>query len=180
MSTHSSENTCNASFRTEPVTPRLSNNYTRKNKESVSLIWFDPSVNTTDDSKTTLEVLRSVNDFFLYFTECTPCVDYIKSIANNKIFLIVSGKSAYELLPKIISYRQVDTVFIFCANKNRYQRLLEDFPKVVDIVNSRNDLLASINRHINLVNKQIATFDFYEQHQQATCDLSKELAKFLW
>jgi hypothetical protein len=84
------------------------------------------------------------------------------------------------LLPKIILYPQVDTVFVFCANKNRYKRLLDDFPKVVGIFNSRNDLLSSISQHVQLVNKQMATFRFYDQRQQATRDLSKQLGEFLW
>ena len=180
MLTHSPQNTLNASYRSESVVPLITNNCMRKNKESICLIWFDSNINTTDDSETTLEMLRTINDFFLYFTESAPCVEYIKSINNEKIFIIVSGKNAYELLPKIILYPQVDTVFVFCANINRYKRLLDDFPKIAGIFNSRNDLLSSISQNMKLVNKQLATFRFYDQRQQATRDLSKQLGEFLW
>ncbi|CAF4525316.1 unnamed protein product [Rotaria sp. Silwood2] len=64
--------------------------------------------------------------------------------------------------------------------KARYEPLLTEFPKIVGIYITIDDLCASIQQEIYLINKQLQAFTFYNQHQKSLRDLSKESAEFLW
>ncbi|CAF4017871.1 unnamed protein product, partial [Rotaria sp. Silwood1] len=51
--------------------------------------------------------LREINDYVLFFSKPEPCLDYIKTVPKEKIFLITSGFYAVEQLDKIHSLEQI-------------------------------------------------------------------------
>ena len=74
------------------------------NMEGITLIWYDTNIcldtdNNDEDMHHTMELLKESNDFILFFSNENKCIDYIKSIENEKIFLITSGECAIHLLP---------------------------------------------------------------------------------
>ncbi|CAF1525541.1 unnamed protein product, partial [Rotaria sordida] len=151
-----------------------------ENKESITLIWFDPNIGSHEDTEKTKEQLRFINDLVIFKTDLEDCVTFIQSIDKEKIFLITSGKKASQILSRIISCPQIDSIFIFCMKKERYEYLLSEYSKILDIYVELNNLCQSIREQVNLVNKQIQTFSFFDQHEKSTKDLSKESATFLW
>ncbi|CAF1384583.1 unnamed protein product [Rotaria sordida] len=157
----------------------ISTNYD-ENKESITLIWFDPNIGSLEDTKQTKQQLRLINDYIMFFTDLEQCIAFIQSIDKEKIFLITSGTKASQILPRIYSFHQIDSIFIFCMNKYRYEYLLNEYSKIIGIYINLNDLCKSIKEQIDLVSKQIQTFSFFDQHQKSTKDLSKESAEFLW
>ncbi|UJR33433.1 hypothetical protein I4U23_020878 [Adineta vaga] len=151
-----------------------------ENKESITLIWFDPALGLREDTERTKEQLRRINDYVIFHTEISECVAYIQSISEEKIFLITSGAHASELLIRVHELSQIDSIFIFCIKKTKYKDLLNKYSKVIDIFVDRKSLCISILEQINLVNKQLETFSFFDQHQRAIKDLSKQSGEFLW
>ena len=151
------------------------------NPEGITLIWYDERLETTDDTKETAQELREVNNYVLFYSDLLSCVDYIKSVTNEKIFLITSGKSASDILQEIHELPQVDSIFIFCMKVERYQDFLRDYEKVIGIYDDRAILIHSIQQNTELLQKQLDTFSFYNEHQEkATRDLSEDSAVFLW
>lgn len=117
----------------------------------------------------------------IFYSEQPKCVDYIKSIEDEKIFLITSGKAASAILPIIHKLKQADSIFIFCFKVEKYQHLLQQYESVVGIYSERSTLINSIKQNVELLQKQLNTFSFYNEHREkATRDLSKESAEFLW
>ncbi|CAF3721502.1 unnamed protein product [Rotaria sordida] len=159
---------------------QLSTTTNNENKESITLIWFDPNIGSNEDTEKTKQTLRLINNYVIFFTDLEQCITFIESINKEKIFLITSGSKASEILSRISSLRQIDSIFIFCIRKTRYEYLLNDFKKIIGIYINLNDLYKSIKEQIDLVDKQIQTFSFFDQHQKSTKDLSKESAEFLW
>ena len=151
-----------------------------ENKEITTLIWFDPNIGSREDTKSTKKRLREINDYVVFHTVLEECLTYIRSIANEKIFLITSGFRASEILPCIGTLRQIDSIFIFCMKISKYQFLMDEYSKIVGIYNELDSLCASIREQADLVDKQLETFSFFDQHQKATKDLSRESAEFLW
>jgi hypothetical protein len=94
------------------------------NLEGITLIWYDPRLDTTDDTKQTAHQLREVNNYVIFYSDQVQCVDYIKSVNNEKIFLVMSGKSSSNILQEIYKLPQVDSIFIFCLKVEKYQDLL--------------------------------------------------------
>jgi tetratricopeptide (TPR) repeat protein len=151
-----------------------------ENKESTTLIWFDPNIESREDTEETKQQLRLINDYVKFHTNLDQCVKFIQSRDKEKIFLITSGSKASQLLPHIASLRQVDSIFIFCMKKERYEHLMNEYPKIIGIYIDLNELCQSIEQQIDLVDKQLQTFSFFDQHQKSTKDLSKESSEFLW
>ncbi|CAF4814250.1 unnamed protein product [Rotaria sp. Silwood1] len=151
-----------------------------ENKESITLIWFDSNIGSNEDTEKTKQTLRLINDYVIFSTDLEQCITFIESINKEKIFLITSGSKASDILPRVSSLRQIDSIFIFSLRKNRYEYLLNDFKKIIGIYIDLDDLCKSLKEQIDLVNRQIQTFSFFDQHQKSTKDLSKESAEFLW
>ncbi len=97
----------------------------KENKESTTLLWFDPNIGSRADTETTKQKLREINDYVKFYTDLELCVTYIHSIKNEKIFFITSGSRSKEILPRIENLRQIDSIFIFCMKMDRYQHLIE-------------------------------------------------------
>ncbi|CAF4343435.1 unnamed protein product [Rotaria sp. Silwood2] len=125
--------------------------------------------------------LREINDCVILHTNQADCVKYMQSVENEKIFLIISGKEAMSILSKTKSLKQLDSIFIFCLNVKKYQYLLEKYDLIVDIYDERSNLINSIKQNVKLLQRQLYTFNFYNEHtEKATRDISKESAEFLW
>ena len=151
------------------------------NKESTTLTWFDPNIGSWEDTERTKQKLHSINDFVVFHTDLDQCVTFIQSILRNKIFLITSGSKAYQLLPRGAHLRHVDSIFIYCIEQERYQRLTTQFPKIIGIYVDLDGLCSSIQHEINLVNKQLQTFSIFDgHHQRSIKDLSQQSGEFLW
>lgn len=151
-----------------------------ENKESITLIWFDPNIGSREDIEQTKQELRRINDCVKFYMDLEQCITYIQSIHQEKIFLVTSGSKASQILSRVISCQQIDCIFIFCMRKQKYQNLMVEFPKIIGIYIDLEDLSRSIREQIELVDKQIQTFSFFDRQQKSTKDLSKESGAFLW
>ena len=151
-----------------------------ENRENITLIWFDPVPNGTNDVEKMKEDLRALINFMLCASDIDSCTAYVKSIKKEKIFLIIGGNNAYRLLPNIINLSPLDSVFIFPENSENFGRLYHDFPRVVGIFDNVNDLLKAVKENTRQVNRQLEMASFYDKHQQSTRDLSKRFGGFLW
>ncbi|CAF1053698.1 unnamed protein product [Rotaria sordida] len=153
----------------------------QQNLESIILIWYDSNIDKTNDTKETMNVLREINNCAVFHIDLQICINHIKSIKNEKIFLITSGQDATIILKEVNSLIQVDSVFIFCFKPEKYQHLLQKFTKLIGIYSKRHDLINSLKENIILVEKHLQTFNFYnQQKEKSTRDLSKESSEFLW
>jgi hypothetical protein len=120
-----------------------------QNQEDNTLIWYDISLSSTDqDTMNTKRALRSVNDYVLLFNDENKCVDYIKSIDVNNIFMVISGTSSTTLLPQIHELKQVKKMCIFCMNGDLYKPLLNDYSKVIGIYTEQEQLVTGLKAAI--------------------------------
>ncbi|CAF3958648.1 unnamed protein product, partial [Adineta steineri] len=161
-----------------------SDNTSNKNQESITLIWFDKNVDlNSKDIQLTKTKLKEINDYTLFYNNLDSCIQYIESIKSEIIFLIVSGSDAHNLLSKIHNLRQIDSIFIFCMDKLKYDKILfgkGDYYKIIDIFTEQSSLIKSIERTIQLVERQMDVFSLYNKNQKSTRDLTKEAASFVW
>ncbi|CAF5146873.1 unnamed protein product, partial [Rotaria magnacalcarata] len=52
------------------------------NFEGITLIWYDPCLNTTEDTKQTAKELREINNYVIFHSDQLECIDFIKSIKD--------------------------------------------------------------------------------------------------
>ncbi|CAF1350606.1 unnamed protein product [Rotaria sordida] len=152
----------------------------RQSQNNLKLIWFDPNIRSKEDMKTKKEELRVINEHVNIFSDLDECIKFIKSVKNEKIFLITSGTQAPEILSQVSDLSQVDSIFIFCMLKDRHEYLLTKYNKIVGIYTEFDDLCKTIEDEFDFFNKRIETFSSFEKGEQSTKDLSKESSTFLW
>ncbi|CAF3809661.1 unnamed protein product, partial [Rotaria magnacalcarata] len=147
--------------------------------EGTALIWFDPNIGSHEDTAKTKQQLCRIHDNVIFVTDLDRCVTLIQSNNAEKIFLILSGSKAGQILSQTSSCRQIDSIFIFCMKKHRYENLLNEYTKIIGIFSNLNDLCLSIKRQIDLNNKQTQTFSIYDQEEKSIKRLTKDSAAFI-
>jgi len=71
-----------------------------KNKEDTSFLWFDPNIDSCDDTENTKTQQRLINSYVIFHSELEKSIACIKSIENEKIFLITSESCASQFLSR--------------------------------------------------------------------------------
>ncbi|CAF4467017.1 unnamed protein product [Rotaria sp. Silwood2] len=151
-----------------------------ENTENVTLIYFDSTINARNEIEKATEEFQTVNNFVLIFMDINACIDYVKSINEEKRFLIIAANNAYKLLPTIMSLSQLDSVYIYPENREEYMRLFDEFYNIVGIYDNRVELMKSIKENIKRLNKQMEMVSFFYENQYSIRDLSEKSAAFLW
>ncbi|CAF1567989.1 unnamed protein product, partial [Adineta steineri] len=95
------------------------------------LIWADADI---DESKKHCQDIlarlrRIVNDVKIC-TESKQCMQRLKSISNEKAFIIVSGALGENLVPDIHSLAQVEAIYIFGRNIDSHEHWARNWSKI--------------------------------------------------
>lgn len=132
----------------KPTTTAKTNNQSKpldKNPEIPTLIWY----NKNNEEK--IE-----ENIFTYYNNCEECIETIKQ-STKPIFLILNSSSATDLLSRVHSLKQIDTIFIYCKSSREQQRcqyLLEHYSKIFDLFIDQNKLFDIIHENVNLYQHQ--------------------------
>ena len=135
-----------------------------ENKEDITLIWLDENIDDSDYFKQTLNMFRQFNDYVLLYTNPQLCMNYIQSVVNEKIFLIVSNNLAKNNLPHIHSLDTVHSIFIFSTNDTPCNIDLNQYSKIVTNFIDQNLLIKSIKTRTHHISKQIIAFVFVDNN----------------
>ncbi|CAF1321878.1 unnamed protein product [Adineta steineri] len=95
--------------------------------QNVLLIWLDNKINENNaDCRNTIKQLKRVVNNVNTFSDDGECIEFIQTINNNKVCMIVSESLGYRVVPHVHDMSQVDTIFIFCNN----QEWVKEWPKI--------------------------------------------------
>ncbi|CAF1069324.1 unnamed protein product [Adineta steineri] len=99
--------------------------------QNALLIWLDSNIDeTNNDCQNTITKLRcAVNDISTY-TNGDECLEFIQTIVDNKVCMIISGSLGQHIVPRVHNMPQVDSIFIFCGNKTYHEEWTKDWPKI--------------------------------------------------
>ncbi|CAF0842947.1 unnamed protein product [Adineta steineri] len=99
--------------------------------QNVLLIWLDSNIDESNyDCQNTITTLRrAVNDINTY-TNGDQCLEFIQTMVDNKVCLIVSGSLGQHIVPRVHKMSQVDSIFIFCGNKKYHEQWAKDWAKI--------------------------------------------------
>ncbi|CAF3930921.1 unnamed protein product [Adineta steineri] len=145
------------------------------NKEDIQLIWLNGNMNDSDDSLLTQTMLIELNSAAQFYSDFDRCLDLIKSIKDELIFLIVSGAFAQQLLLQSHHHRSLVAIFIFSADDQYYKPLMQEYNKIIGIFTDQHDLLESIKEKMNLVEKQTLTFTLFDHKQKSSSFLLHQM-----
>ena len=143
--------------------------------DDIVLLWYGSS---------NMEMIKDFENKIVFINSPQKAfVDYIHKIGlKQKVFLILSVSCCKDILPLVHNLRQIDSIFLYSIlyQERFVQDILNEYSKIIDVYLDLDKLSNSLITNIDLTQKQAYTFSFYNQHQKATRDLTKESAQFLW
>lgn len=154
------------------------------NLEDFQFVWLDAKFAQTTFSPHALryrQLVLELNSAAQFFSNPLKCVDFIRTVKRERVFLIVSGLLAKETISNIHEYYSLSAVFIFCTDRENYTYLKERFSKVKDVFNNQESLLESIRTAMKQIQSEMHSINTFDSHNQRSwIDLSKNNAEFLW
>jgi hypothetical protein len=153
-----------------------------ENHENITLIWYDTK--TIDDESPdvllTKQSLREINNFVRFFDEHNACLNYIKTILNEKVFLVISGRLCLSELNLFHPLKQIESIFVFCAHREKYLSLMDQFNKIVGIYTRQDQLTISIRQKIQQCEFNSAKFNFSKLPQKNMRNLDCDYGSFVF
>ncbi|CAF1255316.1 unnamed protein product [Adineta steineri] len=117
--------------------------------QNVLLIWLDNNINQNDaDCNNTIKLLKHVVSNVNTFTDGEECVDFIQTITNNKICMIVSGELGEHIVPHVHDMFQVDTILIFCNNQEWHKQWVKEWPKIKGVFTHITSICEALKRTV--------------------------------
>ena len=106
--------------------------------QNFRLVWLDANIDETKEGfKNSFTELRKIVVALETFTDAGRCIEYLKTIDDQKIFLITSGSLGQKTVPLIHNMAQLDTIFVFCSDKDRHEGWAKEWSKVEGVHDSR-------------------------------------------
>ena len=99
--------------------------------QNVLLVWLDGKIdeNQSDCQNTITQLRRAVNTIET-FTDEQESLRFLEEMADEKICMIISGSLGQQVIPRVHNLPQVDSVFIFCSNKQYHEGWAKDWSKI--------------------------------------------------
>ena len=99
--------------------------------QNVLLIWLDSNIDesSADCHNTTKQLRRAVHTINVY-TDDQKCIEFLKTIGNEKACMIISGSLGRHVVPQVHDMCQVDSIFIFCSNQKFHEQWAREWPKI--------------------------------------------------
>ncbi|CAF4216342.1 unnamed protein product, partial [Adineta steineri] len=106
----------------------------RQRIQNVLLIWLDSNIDeTNDDYQHTIAQLRQAVNDINTFTDGDQCLEFIQTVVDNKVCLIVSGSLGQHIVPHVHNMSQVNSIFVFCGNKKHHEQWAKSWPKIKNV-----------------------------------------------
>jgi tetratricopeptide (TPR) repeat protein len=99
--------------------------------QNVRLIWLDNNIddNSVDCRNTTTQLRHAVNTINT-FTDGDQCIQFLETIANEKVCMIISGSLGQHIVSRVHDMSQVDSIFIFGGNKEYHEQWAKQWSKI--------------------------------------------------
>jgi hypothetical protein len=99
--------------------------------EDFILVWLDQTIDeSNDDTRNSISQLQCIVNFIYPFIDSNQCIDFITDTTNEKVFLIIDGSLAQQLLPLIENIIQIESIYILCNDKVVHEQWTKEHQKV--------------------------------------------------
>ncbi|CAF3481265.1 unnamed protein product [Rotaria socialis] len=161
----------------EPVGTELN-----ENLEEFTVIWLDARIDTSVDCIDTKKHLQSIINYLKTFNDSAKCIDYIKAVKEEKVFLIVSGTYGEKVVPDIENLPQIRVVYVFCQNAEKHQKWASKHRIVQDIFTNKKKLYKQLTEDVRLSDASLLSIAILspDSKENQVTDLNQQSVKYLW
>jgi tetratricopeptide (TPR) repeat protein len=113
------------------------------------LVWLDSSIDDSNENfGKYITHLQHIINKINTFTDPKPCVNFLRNIREENVFMIVSGVLGQEIVPKIDAMSQLDSIYVFCSNKVHHERWTKNWAKVKGIFTELGPICILLKRAV--------------------------------
>ena len=125
------------------------------------LVWVDGNFNESDgDCQNTLQQLRTILSNVQVFTESSTCVDFLRDISQEKVFVIISDDMVKDLVPQLHSMPQVNTIYISRNNPESDRTWIKEWPKIKDFYTQTESVCKALQLSVKQCNQDSTPMSF--------------------
>jgi tetratricopeptide (TPR) repeat protein len=147
------------------------------------LVWLDANIaSPSEDSQNTIQKLRSVVNDINLFSDPDECVTFLEDVHAEKAFVITSGCLSQEIMPLIHPMVQVDTIYIFCGDKNRHEEWTKEWSKIMGVHTRMAPICEALQIAVKQCNQDSIAISYPELQEEGTssADLDRLEPSFMY
>ncbi|CAF4072197.1 unnamed protein product, partial [Adineta steineri] len=140
------------------------------------LIWVDASIDQADkDCQNTLAQLKNVVNDVSLCTEPNQCIQALKKVDKEQVFVITSGSLGQHLVPEIHGIPQLDAIYIFCGNKSRHEGWVQKWTKIKGVHTNIKDICQALQVAVKQCDQDTIAVSFLSVNEMASTDNLNQL-----
>lgn len=137
----------------------LSTNNSVQFAENLLLCWLDASSDKVNDAnKRTIGNFQRAVNTVQTFTDLERCFAFLQSITDIEIVFVVSGSFGPQIVPRIVDFERIISIYIFCGNKANHIEWTKPYKKIKGIHTQIKDLTDSLRYDANKYDKSLTAF----------------------
>jgi tetratricopeptide (TPR) repeat protein len=129
------------------------------------VIWIDSKIDEkNDDYCYTLEQLHCVVNQVTICREAAQCIKYLNDMDGGQAFVISSGALGQDLVPKIHGIACVNSIYIFCGNKDWHEQWAKKWAKIEGVFTSIKPICESLKNVARQVDHNEISMSLIPKH----------------
>ncbi|CAF0776354.1 unnamed protein product [Adineta steineri] len=135
--------------------------------QNVLLIWLDNNINENNaDCSNTIKQLKCVVNNVNTFKDSDQCLEFIQTINNNKVCMIVSGSLGKHIVPHVHDMSQVDTIFIFCSNREWHKQWAKEWSKIKGVFTDIKSICEALKQAAHQCEQNATSISFVSSNKK--------------
>jgi hypothetical protein len=138
--------------------------------QNYQLVWLDANIDELNNcnDRNTVTILRHIVNSVNTFTEVDECVNYISSIKEEHIFMIVSGVLGQMTMPVVYDMPQITCIYIFCENKLEHELWINKWPKMKGVFTEISVLCEALKQAAEECDRNTIPMSFIETNDRTS------------
>lgn len=144
--------------------------------ENYLFVWLDANIDKTQkefqDIWSRLQCIVSTIDTF---TDTDECINYLKTVQVEKIFVIVSNALSQTFIPLAHDLPQLDSIFILCDGPIYDEQWLNSWSKVKRILTHIDLISTDLRKEMHVADENSVLMSFLPQTTTPTSEYTMQI-----
>ena len=152
------------------------------NRESITLIWYNPSFTESSIDVSKIAHLRARNDYILLYTQKSMCIEYLTANIQRSehIIMVLFGT---DILDEACKCEQIHAILIVGSSDKRKLKL--NHRTTVEVFDKSESMMIKLSEVITNVEHQVAQetdgmFTTFDQKEISLRDLHQTPGSAVW
>ncbi|UJR06742.1 hypothetical protein I4U23_011031 [Adineta vaga] len=139
--------------------------------ENFVIVWLDANIDESSrDFQNSIKQLRKIINSIATFTDENQCIQFIRGIQVEKIFLIMSGSLGERIVSIIHELIQLDSVYVFCRQKSVHEQWAKHYHKIKGVFTDMNPICLRLKKDVQQTNNDLTSISIVSKSTTVNLD----------